>query len=96
MINASISSLKARLSRYLAAVRGGQEVLVTDRGTPVARLVPVHGPQEEEGRLRQLVRGGRLRPPRHPLPPDFWDLPRPGDPEGRSLFTLLEERAEGR
>lgn len=95
MLRASISSLKARLSHYLAAVRGGQEVLVTDRGTPVARLVPLRGPHGEEARTAELVASGRLRPPRQPLPSDFWHRPRPADPEGRGLLTLLEERAEG-
>jgi prevent-host-death family protein len=95
MIRVSISSLKARLSRYLASVRGGQEVLVTDRGTPIARLVPLRGPAEEERRRSELVASGRLRPPRDPLPADFWERPRPADPEGRGLFSLLEERAEG-
>jgi antitoxin (DNA-binding transcriptional repressor) of toxin-antitoxin stability system len=33
--------LKARLSEYLHAVRRGRTVTVLDRGTPVARLVPV-------------------------------------------------------
>lgn len=94
MLKTSISTLKAHLSRYLAAVRGGQEVLITDRGTPVARIVPLRGLQEEEGRTRELVRSGSLRPPRHPLPEDFWDRPRPADPDGRGLYTLLEERAE--
>ena len=36
-----MSELKARLSAYLADVRAGGEVLVCDRATPIARLVPV-------------------------------------------------------
>jgi prevent-host-death family protein len=40
MTRAKISELKARLSAYLAEVRGGGEVLVYDRATPVAKLVP--------------------------------------------------------
>ena len=41
MIKAKVSELKARLSAYLAEVRVGGEVLVYDRTTPIARLVPV-------------------------------------------------------
>jgi prevent-host-death family protein len=41
MTRAKISELKARLSAYLAEVRAGGEVLVCDRMTPIARLVPV-------------------------------------------------------
>lgn len=38
---ANVSELKARLSAYLAHVRQGNTVVVSDRRTPVARLVPV-------------------------------------------------------
>jgi prevent-host-death family protein len=41
MRRAKVSELKARLSAYLADVRAGNEVLVCDRATPIARLVPV-------------------------------------------------------
>ena len=40
MSNAKVSELKARLSAYLAEVRGGRTVVVYDRTTPIARLVP--------------------------------------------------------
>ena len=36
-----MSELKARLSAYLAEVRAGGEVIVCDRSTPIARLVPI-------------------------------------------------------
>ena len=35
-----IAELKAKLSEYLRAVRKGGEVVIKDRETPVARLVP--------------------------------------------------------
>ena len=41
MTRVKVSELKARLSAYLADVRAGGEVLVCDRTTPIARLVPV-------------------------------------------------------
>ena len=40
MKRAKVSELKANLSSYLAAVRRGETVLVTDRVTPIALLVP--------------------------------------------------------
>jgi prevent-host-death family protein len=57
-----VRELKARLSAYLAAVQHGEEVIVTDRGRPVARLMPVQGGVDEH--LARLVREGRLIPPR--------------------------------
>jgi prevent-host-death family protein len=91
----SIARLKARLSEYLDRVRAGEEVVVTDRGRPVARLAPLVGSTAEEGRVAELVRRGLIRAPSRPLDPSFLDRPRPADPEGRSLESVLEERAEG-
>ena len=39
MIIADISEAKARLSSYLAAVQAGDEVIITDRGRRVARII---------------------------------------------------------
>jgi len=49
-----IRELKAHLSRYVREVRGGQEVLVSDRGRIIARLVPVE-PPSESARLNNLL-----------------------------------------
>ncbi len=40
MIKVSASQLKAKMGRYMRAVRDGKQVVVTDRDRPVARLVP--------------------------------------------------------
>mgnify|MGYP000005736030 CR=1 FL=1 len=59
--------LKARLGKYLRTVRGGQTLVVTDRGEPVAELRPLR--DGIEGKLAKLRaegrisgRAGRLRP----------------------------------
>jgi prevent-host-death family protein len=96
MTTTSISELKARLSAYLDLVRAGDEVLVTDRGRVIARLVPVGGEAQEDSRRELLVRTGQLQLPRSPLPRNFRKARRPADAKGRSLAALLEERAEGR
>jgi prevent-host-death family protein len=41
MKHARVSELKAHLSAYLEYVRKGETVVVSDRQTPIARLVPV-------------------------------------------------------
>jgi prevent-host-death family protein len=91
----SIGALKARLSEYLRQVVAGEAVVVTNRGQPVARLVPVEGAAALEGRAAELVRKGLARGPGGRLGAGFLELSRPRDPEGRSLETVLEERAEG-
>lgn len=46
-----IAQLKARLSGYLRTVRHGGELIVMDRKTPVARLLPYEeGPHRLESR----------------------------------------------
>lgn len=42
MKTAKVAELKAKLSAYLSEVRGGGTVVVYDRNTPIARLVPIH------------------------------------------------------
>lgn len=48
MTRAKVSELKAKLSAYLAEVRGGGTVVVYDRSTPIARLEPY---QDDTGAL---------------------------------------------
>jgi len=93
MLTTTIATLKASLSRLLAAVKAGEEVVVTDRGTPVARIVPY---QSAGRRMDDLVRAGQIRPPGQTLQTDFWAREKPADPEGRMLAALLEERESGR
>lgn len=52
MKQAMISELKARLSKYVALVRRGETIIVRDRNTPVAKLVPY----EDERESLQLER----------------------------------------
>lgn len=40
MIKVAASRMKAKMGEYMRAVRDGQEVVITDRERPVARLVP--------------------------------------------------------
>ncbi|MDA2937966.1 type II toxin-antitoxin system prevent-host-death family antitoxin [Acidobacteria bacterium AH-259-A15] len=61
MKRAMISELKARLSSYLAAVRKGETVIVCDRQTPIARLIP-YGREEDSLQIREPSRrAGELK-----------------------------------
>lgn len=93
-----ISELKAKLSEYLDSVRAGEEVIVTDRGRPVARIAPVRGHEEIEKRLDTLVRTGQLRPPDPDavIDPEALAAMRPTVRGAGVLDALLEERSEGR
>ena len=91
----AIGELKARLSEYLSRVRAGEEVTITDRGRPIARLAPLAGESAARGRVNALVRAGLARAPLKPLDRSWLQAERPKDPSGRSLEAVLEERAEG-
>ena len=87
-----VAEIKARLSEFLAMVKEGEEVIITERGKPIAKLVRIE-PMDEE--LERLVRKGIVRPPIAPLPEDFFDRPRPkikGEPLSE---TVIKERREG-
>lgn len=94
MKTATISKLKATLSEHLARVKAGEEVVVTERGKPIARIVPL-GRQVSatSAHLRSLARTGLVRIGSGRLPKDFWKLPRPKDERGAALKAILEERA---
>jgi prevent-host-death family protein len=59
------SELKNRLGRYLGFVGRGETIIVTDRGKPVARLVPPEPEPETtysvEELLKRLEAEGHLR-----------------------------------
>jgi len=65
-----IRELRLNLSRYVARVREGAEVIVTDHGRPVAKLSPL---EDGETKRARLIREGKLTPARRPkssaLPP---------------------------
>lgn len=94
---AAISELKASLSEYLAGLKEGEEVIVTDRGNPVAKLVPINRQNGEiSGRALILERAGLARIGTDSIPKAFWKRPRFSDMHGNALKYLAQERGEGR
>lgn len=57
-MEAGVRELRDHLSRYLTVVRTGEEVIVTDHGKAVARLVPLDQPRP----IDRLVAEGLLTP----------------------------------
>jgi prevent-host-death family protein len=67
---AGVRDAKARLSQLLDEVQQGHEWTITDRGQPIARLVPITKTEAPlASRLRRLERSGVIEPaPRKPSP----------------------------
>ena len=59
-----IRRLRDGLTRYLGGVRRGGRVVITDRGRPVALLLPYpeSGDSEGQERLKALLSGGHIMP----------------------------------
>jgi prevent-host-death family protein len=77
MIEVGVRELRNSLSRYLRRVRSGETIVITDRGVPVARVIPAGIPENiarllAEGRVSWS--GERFRPPKN-VP-----RPKPGPP----------------
>lgn len=95
MRTATVSRLKASLSEYLRRVKAGEEVLITERGRPIAKLAPAVGADTLPDHLVAMEKQGLVKLGSGKLPKDFWDLPRPKDPKGSVVQTVLREREEG-
>jgi prevent-host-death family protein len=97
MFQVGIAELKAHLSEFLARVQQGEEIVVADRGRPVAHLVPAvwRSGDEADSRLLDLQRRGLVRVGTGALPDAMWEIERPDDPQGTVGAGLEAERAEG-
>jgi len=86
-----VRELNQNTSQVLARVSAGETIEITDRGRPVARLVPV---DDDTSTLTRLVASGRATAPTSggpvPLPP------RLGDPDVDVAASMAVMRDEER
>jgi prevent-host-death family protein len=77
-------------SKLMKAVREGEEVLLTESGKPLARIVPLRDGDKSEAAIARLEVSGFLRAAAKPEPmPDWKPRPIRGVPMVR---TIREER----
>jgi prevent-host-death family protein len=90
MIRIGVRELRQHASRYLARVKAGETVEVTERGRLVALLTP---PSPASTTRERMIREGRLIPASLPfeLP-----TPMPKPPGSPSLSEVLDELREER
>ena len=53
--SASVVEVKSRLSEYLRLVKAGHEIVITERGLPVARVVPLDDAERKSTRRTMFV-----------------------------------------
>jgi prevent-host-death family protein len=58
MASVGVKQLRDHLTRYLRKARNGEQVVITDRGQPVAELLPLP-PRVAAARAWELVRQGK-------------------------------------
>jgi prevent-host-death family protein len=83
--NVGVRELRDHLSKYLAEVKDGGEVVVTEHGRPIARLIPADAPRD---RLAELIAAGRAQAPRGPRRA----LPQPMKAKGTVSDLVAEQR----
>ncbi len=98
MLTATITEAKNTLSALIDRVRGGESVLIMDRGIPVARLESaVGGHGDGAGKLARLERAGAVRAAHGRPAAELLSQPPPNPRRGASVVgALLDERRGGR
>lgn len=84
-VEVGIRELRAGLSRYLKRVREGEEITVTDRGAPIARITPANG----RSKLDELIAAGVVTPAPNRGPRA---VPRPVKIKGTISDLVAEQR----
>src|SRR5690348_8055302 len=93
---ASIAAVKARLSEYVRRVKAGNEVVLTDRGVPVARLVGLDPAERRATRRDRLARAGTVKAGKGRVRRQLQAPPEGQHGGAEVLAALIAERDEGR
>lgn len=96
MKTAAIAQLKSGLSEYISIVKAGEEVIVTERGKPVAKIVSIK--RDDAGisaHLKSLEKKGLARIG-CAISDDFLKASRHSDKGDLARRSLLDERQSSR
>ena len=85
-----IRELRANLSAFVDRVKNGEDVILTERGSPVARITQ---PGHARTKLEELIALGEITPAKRPKRPiNTKGLPRPVG--GTVVDILFEQRGD--
>ena len=80
MKTTTVSKLKASLSKYLRSVKTEEEVLVTERGRPIAKLTPPGNSELLSDELMEMEKQGLIKLGSGKLPKGFGNSRDPRTP----------------
>ncbi|MBI2820585.1 MAG: type II toxin-antitoxin system prevent-host-death family antitoxin [Acidobacteria bacterium] len=84
-----------QFSKAIREVKEGREVILTERGKPIAIIKPLRHPKTVEATIRRLEAEGILRPAlkRGPMPAPAWQ---PIRIKGKPLSKTIREERDAR
>jgi prevent-host-death family protein len=85
-----IRELRQNASRVLDLVKSGEKIIVTERGKPIAEIVPI-----KRDKVQELMDLGAITPALRPFNPDVWYRSE-GPFYPNALEQFLKERHEAR
>jgi prevent-host-death family protein len=95
MRTTNIAELKNHLSSFLADVRRGEEILISDRNKPIAKIVPLYNTSEFTAEELALAAAGVLRlPEESKVSESFLKEKRPNLKGETAIQAVIDERDE--
>ncbi|MBK7705974.1 MAG: type II toxin-antitoxin system prevent-host-death family antitoxin [Acidobacteria bacterium] len=95
MRTANIAELKNNLSSYLADVKLGEEIVISDRNRPFAKIIPLQNADDFSSEELALAAAGILRLPEiDAIPDSFFSAKMPKLSAKKAVQAILEERDE--
>lgn len=89
MIQVGIKELKDKLSRYLSYVKKGEEVLITERGTVIARIIYENHPHRDLYQsLKPLILKGNISMPSRNIDKN---ISKPLEVQGKPVSEMVIE-----
>jgi prevent-host-death family protein len=95
MRTADLAELKNNLSSYLADVKLGEEIVISDRNKPFAKIIPVQNADDFLAEELAMSAAGILRLPEvSEIPSPFFSAKLPKVKAKKAIQMILDERNE--
>ena len=95
MRTTNIAELKNHLSSFLADVKRGEEILISDRNQPIAKIVPLHNTSDFSAEELSLAAAGILRlPEESEVSESFFKEKRSALKSETAIKAITDERDE--